>query len=274
MFVVSVAGEYNYNTFLQALTIGGKPVTVQVTTAGGQKTVTLLTSQASSSSSTATTVSTTPASTTQPTTSLAGASDGPVTSDAALAALAAEAGLIVPSEGEQGNEQNNQQNSFNSAIQNSSDGGGGGEANKPTEGNSVQPEEGETKREEGSNETENTIKQEPMDTEGMTEGNANQTATGNSTTASTEAGDTTDPLATLASAAINSSLSTTTPTIKSEDSTTTLANGLSQESVSTYCSFLFHFYHVIFFYLYTVCNFKEIWISKSRKREEKQNGWT
>ncbi|KAK4302417.1 hypothetical protein Pmani_025497 [Petrolisthes manimaculis] len=212
----------------QALTIGGKPVTVQVTTAGGQKTVTLLTSQASSS-----TVNTTTVSSTQPTTSLTGASDGPVTSDAALAALAAEAGLIVPSEGEQGSEQNNHQNSFNSAIQNSSE--GGSEASKPTDGNSsVQPEEGEGKKDESNNDTENTIKQEPMDTEGLNESNTNQTTTTSSATPTTEADSlSTDPLATLASAAINSSLSTTTPTIKTEGSTTTtttLANGLNQES--------------------------------------------
>ncbi|KAG8236483.1 hypothetical protein J437_LFUL016631 [Ladona fulva] len=148
----------------QAITIGGKPVTVQVTTAGGQKTVTLLTNQpvlgaaggtsptAQGSSlakvlgagvsgervmvvsSTATTTSSTtsprqsvgvlssqgtaqptlqfitPSNTTrqqgmtlqskqqrQPSATLA-PTDGPATTDAALAALAAEAGLIDPPE--------------------------------------------------------------------------------------------------------------------------------------------------------------------------------
>ena len=58
----------------KALTIGGKPVTVQVTTAGGQKTVTLVTSQAGSnvgSSGVATTITSSSPSA-QPTTSFSG----------------------------------------------------------------------------------------------------------------------------------------------------------------------------------------------------------
>lgn len=113
----------------QTITLGGKPVTVQVSTAGGQKTVTLVTSQAGATipanvakllTAGATTTTTTGAqpkvvlvpqataaaavqpetstvsSTTTPSASVSSISDGPATTDAALAALAAEAGLIDP----------------------------------------------------------------------------------------------------------------------------------------------------------------------------------
>uniref|UniRef100_A0A0P4W925 Host cell factor Kelch-repeats domain-containing protein n=1 Tax=Scylla olivacea TaxID=85551 RepID=A0A0P4W925_SCYOL len=222
----------------QALTIGGKPVTVQVTTTGGQKTVTLVTSQASSHATTTTTSS---ATSSQPSTSLASAGDGPVTSDAALAALAAEAGLIMPTEGDQSSEQmatgaGTQENTESSTLQNSGEGQLGDAAKAAIKGGVADPtaEGGEAKRLEGNSVSgegsENTIKQEPMDPDGMTEPTNPATATASS---SGEAGDTTDPLATLASAAINSSLSTTTPTIKTEEPTPTFANGLTQESNDT-----------------------------------------
>ncbi|RXG72654.1 Host cell factor 1, partial [Armadillidium vulgare] len=88
----------------QALTLGGKPVTVQVTMAGGQKTVTLVTSQTGTTTSPvieATSVSSPTLSQIQhqPSISPPETGDGPVTSDAALAALAAEAGLILPGGG-------------------------------------------------------------------------------------------------------------------------------------------------------------------------------
>lgn len=203
-----------------------------MTTTGGQKTVTLVTSQASNQATTSTTSSATPS---QPSTSLASAGDGPVTSDAALAALAAEAGLIMPSEGDQNNEQTagaaaTQENTDNSALQNSGEGqlGEGAKQAPKTEPG----EGGEGKRQEGNNVnvdgSENTIKQEPVDPDGATEP-PNPATTSSS---SGEAGDTADPLATLASAAINSSLSTTTPTIKTEEPTPTFTNGLNQETVS------------------------------------------
>lgn len=231
----------------QALTIGGKPVTVQVTTAGGQKTVTLVTSQSSGSATTTNTTSTSStAATSQPSTSIGGAGDGPVTSDAALAALAAEAGLIMPTiEGEQNNEQasapigTQQEHSENHTLQSTGESVTGtipsvGESIKQSlgEGNnaSVTGEDSLLKRQDSNSVTseggESAIKQEPMDTEGMTESNnpCQTVASGVG-----EAGDTTDPLATLASAAINSSLGTA-PVIKTEDSTTALANGINQET--------------------------------------------
>lgn len=196
--------------------------------------MTLVTSQASSHATTSTTSS---ATSSQPSTSLASAGDGPVTSDAALAALAAEAGLIMPSEGDQSSEQvaggaNTQENTENSTLQNSSEGQLGEGAKQETKASVADPvsESVEVKRQEGNSVSgegsENTIKQEPMDPDGISEPTNPSTAT---TSSSGEA----DPLATLASAAINSSLSTTTPTIKTEEPTPTFANGLSQESVST-----------------------------------------
>ncbi|XP_064081748.1 host cell factor 2-like isoform X5 [Macrobrachium nipponense] len=225
----------------QALTIGGKPVTVQVTTAGGQKTVTLVTSQASNSAnSTATSSCTTTSSANQPSTSITGSGDGPVTSDAALAALAAEAGLIMPTgEGEQteqtaavaSSSQQDQNDAASSSAQNLSEGQivegtPSSEATKSNVNTEVM-EDTEVKKVEGTSTASNdngesTIKQEPMDTTENTGEN------NNATTSSGDGGETTDPLATLASAAINSSMSTTTA-IKTEDTTTTLANGIKQE---------------------------------------------
>ncbi|XP_063877925.1 host cell factor 2-like isoform X2 [Scylla paramamosain] len=236
--IIAVPTQGLLQTGQQALTIGGKPVTVQVTTTGGQKTVTLVTSQASSHATTTTTSS---ATSSQPSTSLASAGDGPVTSDAALAALAAEAGLIMPTEGDQSSEQmatgaGTQENTESSTLQNSGEGQLGDAAKAAIKGGVADPtaEGGEAKRLEGNSVSgegsENTIKQEPMDPDGMTEPTNPATATASS---SGEAGDTTDPLATLASAAINSSLSTTTPTIKTEEPTPTFANGLTQESNDT-----------------------------------------
>lgn len=194
--------------------------------------MTLVTSQASSHATTSTTSS---ATSSQPSTSLASAGDGPVTSDAALAALAAEAGLIMPTEGDQNNEQAAgvaaaQENTDNSALQNSSEGQLGEGAKQVPK---AEPgENGDGKRQEGNSVntdgSENTIKQEPVDPDGVTEP-ANPAT---STAATGESGDTADPLATLASAAINSSLSTTTPTIKTEEPTPTFTNGLNQETVS------------------------------------------
>ncbi|XP_045121414.1 host cell factor 2-like isoform X3 [Portunus trituberculatus] len=220
----------------QALTIGGKPVTVQVTTTGGQKTVTLVTSQASSHATTNTTSS---ATSSQPSTSLASAGDGPVTSDAALAALAAEAGLIMPTEGDQNSEQMATGTGTQENTESSGEGQSGDAAKAAVKGGVAEPatEGGEAKRQEGNSVSgegsENTIKQEPMDPDGMTEPTNPTTATTSSSGGSGETGDTTDPLATLASAAINSSLSTTTPTIKTEEPTPTFANGLTQESNDT-----------------------------------------
>ncbi|XP_076235941.1 host cell factor [Calliopsis andreniformis] len=84
----------------EAVTVSGKPVTLQMP--GGAKTVTLM----PTSSSIVTTSSASDAMDTgkllflpsqkQPSASLASTSDGPATTDAALAALAAEAGLIDP----------------------------------------------------------------------------------------------------------------------------------------------------------------------------------
>ncbi|XP_050711852.1 host cell factor 2-like isoform X2 [Eriocheir sinensis] len=227
--IIAVPTQGLLQTGQQALTIGGKPVTVQVTTTGGQKTVTLVTSQASSHATTSTTSS---ATSSQPSTSLASAGDGPVTSDAALAALAAEAGLIIPSEGDQSEQAAGaaaaQENTENSALQNNSEGqlGEGAKQVPKTEPG----ESGEGKRQEGNNAnadgSENTIKQEPVDPDGVTD----PTNPATSSSGSGEAGDTTDPLATLASAAINSSLSTTTPTIKTEEPTPTFTNGLNQDT--------------------------------------------
>ncbi|XP_045622747.1 host cell factor 2 isoform X2 [Procambarus clarkii] len=223
----------------QALTIGGKPVTVQVTTAGGQKTVTLVTSQASGSASTTTTNTTSTSSTSatsQHSTTLGGAGDGPVTSDAALAALAAEAGLIMPAvEGEQNNDQVSAP-SENSTLQNTGEesvmfsSSAGENLKQSLEGNngSAVREDSDLKRQDNNCATgeggESAIKQEPMDTEGISDSNnPSQTAA---------SGDTTDPLATLASAAINSSLGTAA-SVKTEDSSTALANGISQETSET-----------------------------------------
>ncbi|KAK8738728.1 hypothetical protein OTU49_003645 [Cherax quadricarinatus] len=245
--IIAVPAQGLLQSGQQALTIGGKPVTVQVTTAGGQKTVTLVTSQSSGSATTTNTTSTSStAATSQPSTSIGGAGDGPVTSDAALAALAAEAGLIMPTiEGEQNNEQasapigTQQEHSENHTIQSTGESVTGtipsvGESIKQSlgEGNnaSVTGEDSLLKRQDSNSVTseggESAIKQEPMDTEGMTESNnpCQTVASGVG-----EAGDTTDPLATLASAAINSSLGTA-PVIKTEDSTTALANGINQET--------------------------------------------
>ncbi|XP_071549100.1 host cell factor 2 isoform X2 [Panulirus ornatus] len=246
--IIAVPAQGLLQSGQQALTIGGKPVTVQVTTAGGQKTVTLVTSQAGGSVNTSTTNTTSSLSTvttSQPSTSIAGAGDGPVTSDAALAALAAEAGLIMPSPEEvSGNEQmaashgTQQEQSESSTLQNAEGqvlGTAGAESIKQSvgEGNSVDAMgvDMDLKRQEGNSVTgesgESVIKQEPMDTEGMSEASNSSQTTG---TAVGETGETADPLATLASAAINSSLSTIASSIKTEDSTTTLANGINQES--------------------------------------------
>ncbi|XP_068222456.1 host cell factor 2 isoform X1 [Palaemon carinicauda] len=237
--IIAVPAQGLLQSGQQALTIGGKPVTVQVTTAGGQKTVTLVTSQASNSAnSTATSSCTTTSSANQPSTSITGSGDGPVTSDAALAALAAEAGLIMPTgEGEQteqtaavASSSQDQNEAANSSAQNVSEGQimEGTQSNEIVKSNvnTEVMEDGEAKKVEGisaaSNDNgESTIKQEPMDTENTGEIN-------NAGTSGVEGGETTDPLATLASAAINSSMSTTTA-IKTEDTATTLANGIKQE---------------------------------------------
>ncbi|XP_054000406.1 host cell factor 1 isoform X4 [Hylaeus anthracinus] len=86
----------------EAVTVSGKPVTLQMSGGIGAKTVTLM----PTSSSIVTTSSASDAIDTskmlfvpsqkQPSASLASTSDGPATTDAALAALAAEAGLIDP----------------------------------------------------------------------------------------------------------------------------------------------------------------------------------
>ncbi|XP_046485878.1 host cell factor 1 isoform X1 [Neodiprion pinetum] len=86
----------------EAVTVSGKPVTLQMSSGIGTKTVTLM----PSSSSIVTTAGTSEIIDTskmifvpsqkQPSASLASTSDGPATTDAALAALAAEAGLIDP----------------------------------------------------------------------------------------------------------------------------------------------------------------------------------
>lgn len=87
----------------EAVAVSGKPVTLQMPAGISAKTVTLL---PTSSSSIVTTSSTSDSIDTskmlfvspqkQPSASLASTSDGPATTDAALAALAAEAGLIDP----------------------------------------------------------------------------------------------------------------------------------------------------------------------------------
>ncbi|XP_015598947.1 host cell factor [Cephus cinctus] len=86
----------------ESMTVAGKPVTLQMSGGIGPKTVTLM----PSSSSIVTTAGTSDSIDTskmifvpsqkQPSASLASTSDGPATTDAALAALAAEAGLIDP----------------------------------------------------------------------------------------------------------------------------------------------------------------------------------
>ncbi|KAB7506202.1 Host cell factor 1 [Armadillidium nasatum] len=102
--ILALPSGSNLQLGQQALTLGGKPVTVQVTMAGGQKTVTLVTSQTGTTTSPvieATSVSSPTLSQIQhqPSISPPETGDGPVTSDAALAALAAEAGLILPGGG-------------------------------------------------------------------------------------------------------------------------------------------------------------------------------
>ncbi|KAL6265250.1 hypothetical protein P5V15_002032 [Pogonomyrmex californicus] len=94
----------------EAVTVSGKPVTLQMPAGISAKTVTLL---PTSSSSIVTTSSTSDSIDTskmlfvspqkQPSASLASTSDGPATTDAALAALAAEAGLIDPVQEPSGN---------------------------------------------------------------------------------------------------------------------------------------------------------------------------
>ncbi|KAG7154469.1 Host cell factor 1-like [Homarus americanus] len=227
--IIAVPAQGLLQSGQQALTIGGKPVTVQVTTAGGQKTVTLVTSQASGGSTTTATASST-AATNQPSTSIAGAGDGPVTSDAALAALAAEAGLIMPSvEGEQNNEQmatplGTQDHSENGTTQSAREGHVAGATADGRKQPSGEGEDSESKRREGNAAAgeggDGVIKQEPMDTEGINE-------SGQTGAAGAESG---DPLATLASAAVNSSPSAAAPTVKTEDSASALANGINQES--------------------------------------------
>ncbi|XP_042870676.1 host cell factor 2-like [Penaeus japonicus] len=243
--IIAVPAQGLLQSGQQSLTIGGKPVTVQVTTAGGQKTVTLVTSQAASNATTSTTSSTSTSSTAttnQPTTSIGSAGDGPVTSDAALAALAAEAGLIMPSgEGEQGNDQvaavgtQQEQSEKSGSSQNNSEEvmetNNSSETSKQSlTSNSENLDDVDAKRTEGNTltnvEGENAIKQEPMDTG---DGTGEASCAGQAAGGVGEPGEPTDPLATLASAAINSSLSTT-PTIKNEDTTTTLANGIKQET--------------------------------------------
>ncbi|KAK7078134.1 Host cell factor 2 [Halocaridina rubra] len=248
--IIAVPAQGLLQSGQQALTIGGKPVTVQVTTAGGQKTVTLVTSQASSnvitsgtSSANSTTIST--VSVNQPSTSITGTGDGPVTSDAALAALAAEAGLIMPTgEGEQqGNEQastaasslTSQQEHMEAANGAAQSGRDRQQAMDATSSSDVSNNTGsntkenlDLKKADTNNSAtgesgESTVKQEPMDAE--TPGDVN-----NATQTTAEGGETSDPLATLASAAINSSMSTTTA-IKTEDTTTTIANGIKQEPI-------------------------------------------
>ncbi|KAF4529370.1 hypothetical protein B566_EDAN017638 [Ephemera danica] len=103
--VTAVSTEGQKSGIPQTLTIGGKPVTLQVNQVTGQKTLTLVSSSPSGNTSTVAPkpvsnssleISTKPLQQKQPqpSTTLAAPSDGPATTDAALAALAAEAGLI------------------------------------------------------------------------------------------------------------------------------------------------------------------------------------
>ncbi|XP_076761291.1 host cell factor isoform X2 [Xylocopa sonorina] len=85
----------------ETVTVSGKPVTLQMSGGIGAKTVTLMpTSSTIATTSTSETIDTSKMlfvpSQKQPSASLASTSDGPATTDAALAALAAEAGLIDP----------------------------------------------------------------------------------------------------------------------------------------------------------------------------------
>nr|XP_012135197.1 PREDICTED: host cell factor 1 isoform X1 [Megachile rotundata]XP_012135198.1 PREDICTED: host cell factor 1 isoform X1 [Megachile rotundata] len=86
----------------ETVTVSGKPVTLQMSGGIGAKTVTLMptSSTIATTSSVSETIDTSKMlfvpSQKQPSASLASTSDGPATTDAALAALAAEAGLIDP----------------------------------------------------------------------------------------------------------------------------------------------------------------------------------
>ncbi|XP_011345242.1 host cell factor isoform X2 [Ooceraea biroi] len=86
----------------EAVTVSGKPVTLQMSGGIGAKTVTLMPTSSSivTTSSASDSIDTSKMlfvpSQKQPSASLASTSDGPATTDAALAALAAEAGLIDP----------------------------------------------------------------------------------------------------------------------------------------------------------------------------------
>ncbi|XP_011135746.2 host cell factor [Harpegnathos saltator] len=86
----------------EAVTMSGKPVTLQMSGGIGAKTVTLMPTSSSivTTSSASDSIDTSKMlfvpSQKQPSASLASTSDGPATTDAALAALAAEAGLIDP----------------------------------------------------------------------------------------------------------------------------------------------------------------------------------
>ncbi|XP_072748249.1 host cell factor isoform X2 [Anoplolepis gracilipes] len=86
----------------EAVTVSGKPVTLQMSGGIGAKTVTLMPTSSSivTTSSASDSIDTGKmlfvSSQKQPSASLASTSDGPATTDAALAALAAEAGLIDP----------------------------------------------------------------------------------------------------------------------------------------------------------------------------------
>ncbi|CAK9819158.1 Host cell factor [Anthophora plagiata] len=86
----------------ETVTVSGKPVTLQMSGGIGAKTVTLMptSSTIATTSSASETIDTSKMlfvpSQKQPSASLASTSDGPATTDAALAALAAEAGLIDP----------------------------------------------------------------------------------------------------------------------------------------------------------------------------------
>ena len=86
----------------ESVTVSGKPVTLQMSGGIGAKTVTLMPTSSSivTTSSASDTIDTSKMlfvpSQKQPSASLASTSDGPATTDAALAALAAEAGLIDP----------------------------------------------------------------------------------------------------------------------------------------------------------------------------------
>ncbi|XP_033352315.1 host cell factor [Bombus vosnesenskii] len=86
----------------ETVTVSGKPVTLQMSGGIGAKTVTLMPTSSTivTTSSASETIDTSKMlfvpSQKQPSASLASTSDGPATTDAALAALAAEAGLIDP----------------------------------------------------------------------------------------------------------------------------------------------------------------------------------